>query len=216
MPSSRQAKSVEEFHPLTSERWADLVALFEHHGYPGSCWCMWWRLRSTDYNQFNSAERKNALKSLVRRGTPLGILGYRDGEPAGWCSVAPRETYTRLERSTTLERIDDLPVWSVVCFYVKHQTRGQGFMLKLLQAAVAYAQFQDATIIEGYPVELHRDATGKWHGVGLSGWYMGSLVTFQQAGFEEVSITEQGRRIMRLWMTSSKRRTPTSTQKESK
>ncbi len=205
MPSSRQATSIAEFHPLTTERWPDLLALFEHHGYPGSCWCMWWRLSSSQYNQLDAPGRKNGLKSLVKTGTPLGILGYLDDEPAGWCSVAPRETYLRLERSTTLKRIDTLPVWSVVCFYVKRQAQGQGLTLKLLQAAVAYARSQGAEIIEGYPVELQHDESGRWQGVGLSGWYMGSVSTFQKAGFREVAVTEQGRRIMRWVMSPGKR-----------
>jgi len=216
MSSSKQAKSIEEFYPLTSERWPDLVALFEHHGYPGSCWCMWWRLRSADYNQLTSAERKSALKSLVTRSTSLGILGFRDGEPVGWCSIAPRETYPRLELSTTLKRLDTLPVWSVVCFYVHPQARGQGFMLQLLQGAVAYARLQGARIIEGYPVELHRDEAGKWQGVGLSGWYMGSVATFQQAGFREAGFTEQGRRIMRWTVGHDRRQTRARTKKRSK
>ena len=191
-------KPVVEFQPLTLDRWLDLASLFEHHGYPGSCWCMWWRLNSAQYNQFDTPRKKNALQSLVKAVTPLGILGYFDGAPVGWCSVAPRETYARLERSTTLKRIDTQPVWSVVCFYVAPRARGQGLMLKLLQEAVAYARSQGAMMIEGYPVELHRDETGKWQGVGLSGWYMGSMSTFRKAGFQESAITSQGRRIMRL------------------
>src|SRR5512139_1666989 len=101
-----------KFHPLTADRWPDLVKLFEHHGNPGYCWCMTWRATSAEYKQLAAAGRKRALHSRVTAHIPLGILAYRNAEPVGWCSIAPRETYTRLEKSTTLKRIDDRPVWS--------------------------------------------------------------------------------------------------------
>jgi len=69
---------------------------------------MTWRMTSAAYKQLDSTGRKRALESLVNASTPIGILGYLQGEPVGWCSIAPRETYTRLERSTILKRIDDL------------------------------------------------------------------------------------------------------------
>jgi GNAT superfamily N-acetyltransferase len=175
-----------EFHPLTSERWPDLVALFEHHGNPGYCWCMTWRATSAQYNELGSAGRRQALESFVQAGTPTGILGYDHGEPAGWCSIAPRETYARLERSITLKRIDDLPVWSVVCFFVSLKARGKGLSLQLLRAAVTYAISQGAQIIEGYPVESDQSYR-----------FMGSPSIFEQAGFKDVATARNGRRIMR-------------------
>ena len=111
--------------------------------------------------------------------------------------MAPRETYTRLERSTTLKRIDALPVWSVVCFFVQRRVRGRGFSLQLLQAAVAYAISQGAQIIEGYPVEPCQDEEGHLQ-PATSYRFMGSVSIFRQAGFQEAAITEQGRRIMRF------------------
>src|SRR5574337_378812 len=107
-----------EFHPLTPDRWPDLVKLFEHHGNPGYCWCMTWRAISTEYQQLGPAGRKRVLKSLVKAAVPTGIMAYQAGEPVGWCSIAPRETYQRLEKSRALKRIDDRPVWAVACFFV--------------------------------------------------------------------------------------------------
>ena len=175
-----------EFHPLTADRWRDLVALFEHHGNAGYCWCMTWRITSAEYRQLTSSGRKQALESLVRAGTPTGILAYRQGEPVGWCSVAPRETYARLERSSTLKRIDDLPTWSVVCFFVRCEVRGRGLSLLLLRSAVAYAVAQGAEIVEGYPAESNRSYR-----------FMGSPSAFEQAGFHDAAIAANGRRIMR-------------------
>lgn len=185
----RGAVSDWEFHPLTTDRWPDLVKLFEHHGNPGYCWCMTWRTTSTEYQQLGAAGRKRALHSLVKAHTPSGILAYRAGEPIGWCSIAPRETYARLEHSTTLKRVDDQPVWSVVCFFVSRKTRGQGLSLQLLRAAVAYAAAQGAHIVEGYPVEP-----------GQSYQFMGSPAIFKAAGFREVARAANDRPIVR-WVS---------------
>jgi GNAT superfamily N-acetyltransferase len=157
---------------------------------------MTWRLTSAAYKQLDSAKRRRALQSLVEAGTPTGILAYLDGEPAGWCSIAPRETYARLERSTTLKRIDDQPVWSVVCFFVKRGARGQGLSLKLLRAAVAYAISQGAVIVEGYPVEPDQSYR-----------FMGSPSIFKAAGFRDAAIADNGRRIVRLVVSAGKQRT---------
>jgi len=186
-----------EFHPLIADRWGDLVSLFEQHGNPGYCWCMLWRLPSSVYRQLDSSQRRNALHTLVNSGAPTGILAYLDGEPVGWCSVAPRATYLRLERSRTLKRIDDLPTWSVVCFYINRKLRHQGLPVKLLQAAVDYAIAQGAEVVEGYPIERHRDQAGNWQPIA-SYRFMGSVSTFEKAGFQPAAIAGGGRRIMRF------------------
>ena len=186
-----------EFHPLTADRWGDLVALIEHHGNPGYCWCMIWRLTSSAYRQLDSSQRRQALQTLVNSGTPTGILAYLDGEPVGWCSVAPRETYLRLERSKTLKRIDDLPTWSVMCFYLNRKLRHRGLPARLLTAAVDYALSQGAEVVEGYPVERHKDESGTWQPIA-SYRFMGSVSTYEKAGFRRAAIASQGRRIMRF------------------
>lgn len=186
MHSSQPAAPTLEFQPLTPPRWPDLVALFEHHGNPGYCWCMTWRLPSKEYQHLDSAGRRTALKSLVEAGTPIGILAYENGEPIGWCSIAPRETYQRLEKSKILKRLDDKPTWSVVCFFVKRDRRGQGVALQLLTAAVNYARSCGATIIEGYPVEPDQSYR-----------FMGAPSIFERAGFEVAATAANGRRIMR-------------------
>jgi len=95
-----------------------------------------WRLRSTEFQRSTKESRVAALESLVRDGTPIGVLAYLDGEPVGWCSIAPRETYGALERYRALPRLDDALVWSVVCFFVDRHARRQRVTLGLLKAAV--------------------------------------------------------------------------------
>jgi GNAT superfamily N-acetyltransferase len=183
-----------EFHPVTQERWQDFEALFGKSGAYGGCWCMWWRLSRAEFGALPAAERKGRMRSIVQSGEVPGVLAYVDGEPAGWCSVAPRERFGGLERSRTLKRVDDKPVWSVVCFFVSRPYRGRGLMPRLLRAAAAYAAGRGARIVEGYPVEADRKVPG-----GTKA-YVGIASAFREAGFVEVDRRGPDRRIMRYFI----------------
>jgi GNAT superfamily N-acetyltransferase len=176
-----------EFHPVTAERLLDLARFSEQHGKFRYCSCMRWRMTSADYHRSTKDGRVAALDALVRQGIPVGVLAYMDGDPVGWCSIAPRNTYAALERSRALPRVDDAPVWSVVCFFVARRVRRQGGTLGLLRAAVEYARSHGAAVVEGYPVEP---------GSRLY-TYMGSASTFRRAGFHDVTPAGQARQVMR-------------------
>ncbi len=144
-------------------------------------------MTSSAFRRSTKEDRVAALDKLVRSGTPVGILAYSRTEPVGWCSIAPRETYAALERSRVLPRIDDTPVWSVVCLFVDRHFRRQGLTCRLLKAAIGYARDQGALGVEGYPVAP--DAP--------SYTYMGSPETFRRVGFVDVTPVDQTRRVMR-------------------
>jgi len=57
-----------EFHPLTIERWADFEKLFGEHGACGGCWCMWWRLKRSEFERQKGEENKKAIKGIVNSG----------------------------------------------------------------------------------------------------------------------------------------------------
>jgi hypothetical protein len=181
------------FHPVTPERLPGLARFLEMHGKFRYCACMRWRMRSSQFCRSTKEDRADALQGLARERTPIGVLAYLDQEPVGWCSVAPRETYAALERYRALPRIDERPVWSVVCFFVSSRIRRTGATLGLLKAAVDYAGSQKAQIIEGYPVEP---------GSRLY-TYMGSPSTFRAAGFQDVTPRGQSRRVMRYFVKSN-------------
>jgi GNAT superfamily N-acetyltransferase len=132
------------FHPVTPARLPDLTAFMQAHGKFRYCACMRWRMRSTDFSSSTKQDRVETLEALVREGEPVGVLAYLEQEPVGWCSVAPRETHAALERYRALPRIDDKPVWSVVCFFVSARIRRSGATRGLLKAAVDYAAAQGA------------------------------------------------------------------------
>ena len=134
-------------------------------------------MTSSAFRRSTKEKRVAALEELVRAGTPVGILAYSGTTPVGWCSVAPRESYAALERSRVLPRVDEMPVWSVVCLFVDRHFRRQGLTGRLLKAAVDYAREQSAPAVEGYPVAP--DAP--------SYTYMGTPETYRRAGFVDVT-----------------------------
>ncbi|WP_336923128.1 GNAT family N-acetyltransferase [Aquipuribacter sp. SD81] len=144
----------------------------------GACWCMSYR----DARLAN-AERPAALRDLCSVPPGPGVLAYVDGEPAGWCSVAPRSSYRRLVRSRTIPTLDDRDAWAVVCFVVRPGYRRRGLLHELLDGAVAHARAHGAEVVEGYPVDA---ADGRVDSVA---GYVGSVQLFERAGFVRVSAT---------------------------
>jgi hypothetical protein len=57
----------------------------------------------------DNAQRKRAFQSRVKEDIPIGLLGYVNGEPVAWCSVGPRETFTRLRD----DQKEEPGIWSV-------------------------------------------------------------------------------------------------------
>lgn len=181
MPTSDGAATL-EIVPLTPDRWDDVASLFGEGGDPKSCSCMYWRIRSKDWSFANVRETREGFHRLVdeARDPAPGLLAYRDGRAVGWVSVAPRDDYERLTNSRVRSKIDDLPVWSVVCFVVSKSERGQGLTSLLLDAATAYAVDHGAPGLEAYPVD---PGEGR---VPAALGYTGLLSTFTAAGFRIV------------------------------
>jgi GNAT superfamily N-acetyltransferase len=171
-----------EIVPLTPDRWADVTALFDEGGDPRTCSCMFWRVRSRDWSFANAAEARAGLHALVEadRDPAPGLLAYADGRPVGWVSVAPRDDYPRLTSSRVRPKLDDTPVWSIVCFVVSRSARGQGLTTRLLDAAMDYAIERGAPALEAYPVAV---GDGR---IPAAVGYTGLLSTFLAAGFEVV------------------------------
>ncbi|MDH7564497.1 MAG: GNAT family N-acetyltransferase [Candidatus Bathyarchaeota archaeon] len=186
------------FHPLTSERWADLEKLFGKHGASGGCWCMWWRISRADFIKNKGERNRKALKEIVDSGQIPGILAYIDGQPVGWCAVAPRESFPALERSRTLKRVDDKPVWSIVCFFVAKPFRRKGLTVKLLEAAIKYVEEKGGSMVEGYPTDSAKAQPDPFVYTGLAS-------SFRRAGFVEVLRRSKSRLIMRYVIGKKKK-----------
>lgn len=184
-----------DVHPLTPERWDDLVALFTGRG-SGQvrwCWCMHYRrsgradipagMKVPEYN-------RSELKRLVDDGVVPGLLGYRDGKPIAWLSLGPREQYAKLAKSPVMKAVDDKPVWSVVCFYTAPEARGEGWSETMLARAADYARAHGATLLEAYPVD--KPDRGRDEGM----WF-GAKAMYDKAGFVEVARRKPTRPVVR-------------------
>lgn len=187
-----KAKLSLKFFPTTPDRWGDVEKLFGERGACGGCWCMLWRLPRPQYERQKGQGNREALKSIVEAGSAPGVLAYADGQAVGWCALAPREDYPRLERSRLLQRVDDKPVWSVTCFFVAKHVRRTGVSVELLKAAVAHAKSCGARIVEGYPIAPRKDPMPDvFANTGL-------VATFRRAGFKEITRRSATRPIMRF------------------
>src|SRR5690606_24036668 len=101
-----------------------------------------------------------------------------------------------LENSRILKRVDDQPVWSIVCFFVDKSARKQGLMTEMIKGAVNYAQKKGAKIIEGYPIDMQSE---KLAGQKLNSYagYMGIASAYREAGFVEAGRASETQIIMR-------------------
>lgn len=193
-PGARPAFDVQ---PLTPARWPDLEALFGAAGCSVArhCWCMYYRVSGAKAvmpaGSDEAARNRRALRRLVDAGRPPGLIGYRDGVPVGWVALGPRADFAKLARSPVMKPVDELPVWSIVCFVVPSEYRRQGVARALLGGAVAWARAQGATLVEGYPV----DRAGRASDDAM--WF-GAKSMFDAAGFTEVARRKPQRPVVRL------------------
>jgi GNAT superfamily N-acetyltransferase len=185
-----------KIHPLTPDRWMDLIRLFGEDGAQSGCWCMWWRSRPKDYKAGTGERNEYALKELVDTRQPVGLLAYIGKEPVGWCSVAPREQLIRVRTSATWKPVDDLPVWAISCFFIDKEYRGRQFAKQLLASAIEYARHNGALAVEAYPKDLTL-ATQRDQDRSL---YFGTTKMFEEMGFRQVIRRHPLFPIMRLWL----------------
>lgn len=179
--------------PLTPDTWDGLQALADQSGSAvlRSCWCMCYRQTGPfGLTQASGPEHRGALRRVVADGGSPGLVGYVDGEAAGWISLGPRPDFPRLDDSRMMRAVDDTAVWSVVCSFVGRRFRGQGVQHRLLAAAVDYARDQGVRTLEAYPV----DRAGRSENTAM--WW-GSRSLYEKAGFREVERRSPTRLVMR-------------------
>jgi len=203
MPKSLQESAKVEVYPATAERWKDIQLLFGDKGAYAGCWCMFWRLDRADFKKMKGEGTKAVLKGMTTNNDVAGLLAYVDGKPIGWCSISPRKDYAALENSRILKRIDDKPVWSIVCFFVAKPFRSKGIMSELLRGAVKYAEQKGAKVVEGYPIDMQTDKLAGQKLNSYSG-YMGIASIFRAAGFVKVADASETQLIMRYTVKGKK------------
>lgn len=173
--------------PLTLDLWPSLEDLFDTKGPCSRCWCMYGRIGAA-YRKRPAEKNKAAFQEIVRRGPPPGLLAFDGDLPVGWCQLTPRDAVPALDRFGRLARVDDVPVWSLSCLYVRIGYRRRGVTAALIAAAVKAAKRAKAPALEAYPL----DAT-----VSPSASGSGFASTFARAGFKVVARRNPARPIMR-------------------
>jgi GNAT superfamily N-acetyltransferase len=191
-----------QFYPATPERWSDLENVFGKNGANAGCWCMFWRLERAMFKKTKGEGNRQILKQIVETDEQPGILAYDGKQAVGWCGIAPREKLIALENSRILKRVDDQPVWSITCFFVTKEARGQGVMESLIKAAVEHAKSNGAQIVEAYPIDMQSPKLLGQTFNSYSG-YMGVASAFRALGFEQVGQASETQLIMRLNIKAS-------------
>ena len=172
---------------VTPDLWPALEELFSTEGPVGRCWCMYWRIGAS-YRKRPSAANRDDLRAVVEQGPPPGLLAFDGDLAVGWCQVTPREPLPALERTWRLRPVDDTPVWSISCFYIRKGYRRRGVTTALIEAAVAMAQRHGAVAVEAYPLD---------GSLSPSSTSTGYTTTFERAGFSTVVRHVPPRPIMR-------------------
>lgn len=155
---------------------------------------MSWRLQKAQFEKQKGNGNKKAMKLLIKKKIQLGIIAYDGKQPIGWCAIAPREHYVKLENARVLKRIDDEPVWSIPCFFIAKEYRRKGISVELLRGVIAYCKKQKVNIVEAYPIIPYSSdmpAAFAWTGI---------LSSFKKAGFVEAKRWSKARPIMRYYL----------------
>ena len=192
--------------PLTPELWPALEDLFGEQGPVSRCWCMYWRI-GNDYLKRPRDANKAAFCELVKSGPPPGLLAFDGDLAVGWCQLTPREALPWLDRTWRLKRVDDVPVWSLSCFYIRKGYRKRGVTSALIAAALETAKRAGAPALEAYPLDakLTPSASGT-----------GYVSTFQRAGFKIVARRVPPRPIVRYDFKKSDDHSPAPRSKTKK
>src|ERR1700756_2221392 len=119
--------------PLTPDLWPALEDLFGTLGACNGCWCMYWRVGAA-YRKQERETNKNAFRHIVEHGPAPGLLAFDGDVAVGWCQLTPPSALPGLNRVWRLKPADDVPVWSISCFYIRKGYRRRGITSALIKA----------------------------------------------------------------------------------
>ena len=173
--------------PLTPYLWPALEDLFGDKGACNGCWCMYWRIGNA-YRTRPREQNKEAFRGIVKRGPPPGLLAFEGDLAVGWCQITPRDKLPWLDRVWRLKRVDNVPVWSLSCIYVRKGYRRRGVSAALIVAALKAAKRARAAALEAYPLDAELTPSASSTGYAS---------TFARAGFKTVARHVPPRPIMR-------------------
>jgi GNAT superfamily N-acetyltransferase len=154
---------------------------------------MYWRIGAA-YRKRPAEANKAEFAEIVKQGPPPGLIAFDRELAVGWCQLTPRDALPWLDREWRLKRVDNVPVWSISCFYIRKDYRRRGVTSALIAAALKHAKRAGAIAVEAYPLdgELTPSASGT-----------GYASTFERAGFTILARHTPPRPIMRYELKKS-------------
>ncbi len=188
--------------PANEAAWEDLQAVFGTRGAASRCWCQRFKLAPREsFGAVPDEERAFRLRQQADTDHPesddtSGLVAYLGDEPVGWCAVEPRPAYVGLVRVFRVpwegrdEDRTDPSVWAVTCLLTRAGFRRQGVSRALVAAAVDHARSRGAHALEGYPMTTTDVIAEELH--------VGTLATFEAAGFRVVSRPTLRRAVVRI------------------
>lgn len=156
---------------------------------------MYWRIGSA-YHNHPREKNKAAFRKILEHGPPPGLLAFDGETPVGWCQLTPRDALPWLDRAWRLKRVDDVPVWSLSCFYVRKGYRKRGVTSALIAAALKAAKRAKAPALEAYALDAAATPSAS---------FTGFASTFARAGFKTVARHVPHRPIMRHDLKGARR-----------
>lgn len=175
--------------PAGPSTWPALEDLFGRAGASNGCWCMYWRL-GPRYHERPREQNRAALRELVDGDAPPGLIAFTADRAVGWCQVTSRTDVPWLDHARYLAPVDEVPVWSITCFFVRRGYRGRGVASALIDEAVRLARAAGAPAVEAYPVDTAAPKATR-------NVFTGTAAMFRRAGFTTVAARVPARPIMR-------------------
>lgn len=187
-----------EVHPVTEDRIADWLELFDHTGFAGnppwaSCYCTEPHLLHPDGSYDPPGEdprwqeRREAMLTMLGNGIAFGYLAYAGGDVAGWVNASLRSNQALHRRGEGAD-VPDPRVVAVSCFVIAPPFRRHGVAATLLDRVISDAAGRGATHVEGYPFKPKDPQPGLPPDAGE---YRGPRAMFEERGFEEVAERER-------------------------
>ena len=181
-----------KFDSLNSANWKQFDTLMGEKGGCGNCWCMFFRLPYKLFQENKPNGNKKLMKQLVNKEKPVGLIASLNEEPIGWIALAPREDYLKIENSRAFKRIDDKPVWSITCFFIKKEFRRMGLSQQLIKGAIDFAKKKKIKTLEAYPSIPYNEK------VPPPFLWVGVLSAFTKNGFKIIQQNSKSRAMVRI------------------
>jgi GNAT superfamily N-acetyltransferase len=179
--------------PVDESLFDDVQTIFGPRGQAADCQCQGYRMNWYARHSDDVHGRRERLRDQVLEGH--GLVAHLDGEPVGWCSLAPRSDYTHLRQTTWTGRDedrDDPSIWAVTCLVTRAGFRHRGVSRTLVAHTIDLARDHGARAVEAYPM---KPAPGK--DVTWGEMHVGALSVFLAAGFRVVHVPSLRRAVVR-------------------